>query len=383
MIGPLLGGLMTDAVGWRSVFYINLPLGVVSLLALWYWLPENPRAAQQHGKVDWVGASLVTVSISALLLALEWGGKQAPWTSATILGLFGISIVALVAFIWVEHRSAEPILPLGLFTVPVVAVTSAISLLIGFAMFAVVNYTPLLAQGALSLSASASGALQTPLVVCVTATSIIAGLIYARIPRPKLLLIVGSAVIVVGTFLLTQTTRQTSAFQISLELGTCGVGMGLLFPILTTVVQVGVPAEQLGVTTSLVQFSRSIGSTFGTALVGVIVISAFGSQFVAAAPANADPRLVSILSDPQALISMEALQQARSTAEQIGAGGAAQLQQLLDVSREVLANSVVRAYWMAFGSALAVLLLALMFPAVRASNESVATDPKPNGMQVV
>lgn len=357
VVGPSLGGIMTDTLGWRSVFYVNLPIGILAIVVLIFTLPANLSPRASHARIDWAGAATVTLAISSLLLAVEWGGGEFAWGSPIIVGLLSFSALLLIAFILIERRAAEPLMPLNLFRLPVVAACSAISLLIGFALFGLVFYTPLLAQGALGLSPSVAGAIQTPLVVAMAIGSLTSGQTFARTKRARPLLFTGGAILVIGNLLLTQVDTDVNHLALSVELGLCGLGVGMLLPMLTVLVQSAVPRGQLGVSTAMVQFLRLIGSTLGTAVIGALVSARFAASLAATIPPGSDSQLVAALHDPQALVSPDAQARAQALAQQIGAGGPEQLRQILSAAREALAIGVRAGYWLSLVAAIAVLLL--------------------------
>jgi EmrB/QacA subfamily drug resistance transporter len=371
VVGPSLGGIMTDSLGWRSVFYVNLPVGILAIVVLIFTLPADlsPRAPQ--ARIDWAGTALVTLGVSALLLAVEWGGSTMPWTSPTILGLLIGSAGLLIAFVLVERRAPEPLMPLDLFKLRPIAVCSAISLLIGFALFSLVFYTPLFAQGSLNLSASQAGAILTPLVASMAVGSLLSGQLFARIGRARVLMSVGSVLVMIGALLLAQVTPTIDHLRLGVELGLCGLGVGMLLPMLTIIVQSTVPRRRLGVGTAMVQFLRLIGSTLGTAVVGALVTGIFVAQLGASIPPGTDPRLVAALSDPQSLVSPDAQAALSQIAQQTGPGGQAQLQQLLDLSRMALAEGIRAGYWLALGAAVIVFALVLSMGKAQTSAEEV------------
>jgi EmrB/QacA subfamily drug resistance transporter len=357
VVGPSLGGIMTDSLGWRSVFYVNVPIGILAIAVLIFTLPAALSPRVPRARIDWAGAATITLGISALLLAVEWGGREISWTSPTIIGLLLFSLVLFVAFVAIERRAPEPIMPLDLFKLRPIAVCSAISLLIGFALFGLVFFTPLFAQGALNLSASAAGAILTPLVTSMAVGSLFSGQFFARIRRAQPLMFGGAVLVIVGTLLLTQVTPQVNHLWLGVQLGMCGMGVGMLLPMLTIMVQATVPRRRLGVGTAMVQFLRLIGSTLGTALVGALVSATFAAQLAASIPQGTDPRLIAALRDPQVLVSPNAQKAVGALARQIGPDGPAQLQQLLTLSRDALAAGVRAGYWLALGASIIVLML--------------------------
>jgi EmrB/QacA subfamily drug resistance transporter len=360
VVGPSLGGIMTDTLGWRSVFYVNLPIGILAIVVLIFTLPAALTPRVPNARVDWAGAATITLGISALLLAVEWGGQDLSWASPAIVGLLLFSLGMLAAFLAIERRAPEPLMPLDLFQLPTIAICSAISLLLGFALFGLVFYTPLFAQGALGLSASRAGAILTPLVTCMAVGSLTSGQLFARVRRARILMLIGSSVLVAGALLLTQATPQINHLWLATQLGLCGLGVGMLLPMLTITVQSTVPRRRLGVGTAMVQFLRLIGSTLGTALVGALVSGIFAVRLAAAIPPKTDARLIAALRDPRALVSPDAQAAATSLAQQIGSDGPAQLQQLLALGRDALADGIRASYWAALGAGIVVLVLVLV-----------------------
>ncbi|HEU4327975.1 MAG TPA: MDR family MFS transporter [Roseiflexaceae bacterium] len=360
VVGPSLGGIMTDTMGWRSVFYVNLPIGLLAILMIWQTLPANLAPRVPNARIDWAGAATITLSISALLLAVEWGGRAYAWGSPQILSLLTVGLVALAGFLLVERRAPEPLMPLDLFRNRTVALCAGISLLVGFSLFALVFYTPLLAQGVLGLTPSAAGAVMTPLVACMAVGSLLSGQIFARLGRARPLMLTGTALVIVSTFLLTRITPTINHVVLGVQMGMCGVGMGMLMPMMTVLVQSAVERRRLGVSTAMVQFVRLIGSTMGTAVVGALVSGIYAAQILAQAPQGTDVRMLSFFHDPQALISPQTQEQVHSLAQQLP-GGAAQLQQLLDIGREALAGGIRSGYFLALGAMiLAAVLVALL-----------------------
>lgn len=357
VVGPSLGGIMTDTFGWRSVFYVNLPVGILAIVMIWLMLPANLSPRSAHARIDWAGAATITTAVSALLLAVEWGGSEYAWASPQIIGLLTLFAASLAAFLLIELRVAEPLMPLDLFRNKTIALCVAISFLVGFTLFALTFYTPLLAQGALGLSASAAGAVLTPLVACMAIGSLTSGQIFARVRRIRPMMLVGAVLLLVGTFLVTQLTTGVNRIQLGIELGLCGIGVGMLLPMITVLVQSTVPRQRLGVSTATVQFLRLVGSTLSTAVVGTLVAGVFATQVVAQAPATIDPQLVAAFHDPQALVSQQSRAQLGALAQQLGESGPAQLQQLLTIGQNALAMGVRTGFYVSFGAALLVLLL--------------------------
>ncbi len=335
VIGPTMGGWITDTISWRWVFYINLPLGVFSLFALPVVLRQSAR---RFGvKIDYLGAATITASVVSLLLALSWVGEGYDWDATRVVIGFVVAGILLAAFIPVELRADEPVIPLSLFESRVFGSAALLMFMVGIGMFGVILYTPLFVQGVLGETATGSGTVLTPLVLSMTAMAVICGQIIARVKRIKPFLIAGSIVMTIGIYLLTtldvDSTQGTVAFYLMIT------GLGPLMPSATLAVQSTVEQRFIGVATSATQFIRSLGSTVGTAVIGSLVTSGYVDYLKNNAPPQAPGRLINALEDPNALVS----DQARAALDRVASalpGGERFVEQILQVSREGLSASL-------------------------------------------
>ncbi|HVA61013.1 MAG TPA: MDR family MFS transporter [Mycobacteriales bacterium] len=267
--GPLLGGLFTDHLSWRWVFYINLPIGIVALVVTSTVL-NLPFKRRDH-KVDYTGAALMVAGVTALLLVTVWGGQQYAWTSATILGLAAAGFALVAAFLLWETRVDEPILPPALFRNRVFAVSTAVTFILGVSMFGAIIFLPYYLQLVDGVSATASGLLLLPVMVGILTTSIASGRLVSRLGRYKMFPVAGTATLAVGMFLLSRLTATTSHLETSLYMVVVGAGLGLCMQTLVIAVQNSVPVQDLGTATSAITFFRSMGGSFGTSLFGAIL----------------------------------------------------------------------------------------------------------------
>ncbi|HEX2913559.1 MAG TPA: MDR family MFS transporter [Chloroflexia bacterium] len=305
VIGPALGGFITDNLVWRWVFYVNLPLGLFAVPALIFFLPKTTSGVKRS--IDWWGAASIVGAISCLLLALTWGGQKEPngypWLSPQILGLFGGTIVLAALFVFIESRAAEPIVPLRLFKNRTVSSVTVISFAIGALMLGALYYIPLYVQVVMNESASSSGAITTPLALAMVVTNIFTGQFIGRVGILKIPMVIGSIVILVGVGLLTQLTVNSELWQVTLYMIVIGIGIGFVMPTMTIAVQESVQRRDLGSGISSVQFFRSIGSTVGVALIGTVVTNSYVSNINATAGIKALPaQLVQVLQEPQNLL---------------------------------------------------------------------------------
>ncbi|HET6551809.1 MAG TPA: MDR family MFS transporter, partial [Solirubrobacter sp.] len=266
--GPLLGGFLVETLSWRWVFYVNVPVGVVAIavvaLRLHLHVPSHRHA------IDYLGAVLLTAGVSALILVTTWGGNQYAWGSATIVGLSVAGVVLLVAFVLVEQRAREPIIPLSLFASGVFRVASSIGFMIGLAMFGAIIFIPLFLQLVYGVSPTSSGLRMLPLMAGLLGASISSGRAITRIGRYKAFPIAGTAVTTVGMFLLSRLALDTPPWLASVYMLVVGIGIGLVMQVLVLAVQNCSPPRDVGVATSTATFFRSMGGSLGVALFGAI-----------------------------------------------------------------------------------------------------------------
>ncbi|MEU1314465.1 MDR family MFS transporter [Streptomyces tibetensis] len=276
VLGPLLGGLFTQHLSWRWVFYVNPPVGVVALAVIAAVL-HIPRRARRH-VIDYLGTFLIASVATCLVLVASLGGTTWAWGSWQIVGLAVLGVVLAVAFVAVEQRAAEPVLPLKLFRVRTFTLAAVISFVVGFAMFGAMTYLPTFLQVVQGISPTMSGVHMLPMVLGLLLASTGSGQIVSRTGRWKVFPIAGTGITTLGLLLLHRLDEHSSTAQLSGFFFVFGLGLGLVMQVLVLIVQNAVPYEDLGVATSGATFFRSIGASFGVAVFGTVFAGRLGDQ---------------------------------------------------------------------------------------------------------
>ncbi|AZM60845.1 MULTISPECIES: MDR family MFS transporter [unclassified Streptomyces] len=266
--GPLVGGTITDNWGWRWAFYINLPLGAIALAAVAVVL-HLPKKRAKAG-IDYFGIALLTVGITAIVLVTTWGGTEYAWTSAQIMELTGLGVASLIGFVFWQTRAAEPVLPLHIFRSRNFTLMSVIGFIVGFVMFGATLFLPLYQQAVQGASATNSGLLLLPMLGAMLVTSMVAGRVTTNTGRYKIFPVLGGALMVVGLYLLSTMDTGTSRFTSGVFMAVVGLGMGCLMQITMLVAQNSVEMKDMGVASSSTTLFRTLGASFGVAIMGAL-----------------------------------------------------------------------------------------------------------------
>ena len=361
VVGPFIGGIITDQLSWRWVFYINVPFGLAAALIIGLALKEPKR--HERPAIDYAGAATLMAAISLLMLALVEGGASAEALLAPRnLRFFGGAAVLFALFVWIEQRAKDPMVPFKLFRNRVVAVSVGAGFLAGVSMFGAITFVPLFAQGALGATATEAGSFLMPLMLSWVSLSVIGGRLLLRVGyRPTS--ITGFVILTAGFALLSMYGRETPRVWLYLDLIMIGAGLGLTMLTLLIAVQQSVPRTQLGIATSLNQFARSIGGAVGVAVMGAVLSAGLAShlnEIAARSGAALTPESAHALAaNPNALIEP--------------AARAALPPNVLTALQDSLASAIHNVFWV--GTALAALALLVSFALPRGRQNGAPGQP--------
>ena len=381
IVGPSLGGWLTDNWGWRWVFYVNMPVGVIALMTAGIALPRHSQRRVHH--IDYLGSVLLVAGVIPLLLAFSWAGTTYPWRSIQIMGLLVFAVVMLSVFFVVETRAKEPIINPSLFKNSIFSVSVLSMFLVSVGMFGAIIYLPLFIQGVLGHSATNSGAVLTPMMLGFMASSLVGGQLMSRTGRYKVLALVGFAVATVGMFLLSRMTINTTDSVVVRDMVITGLGIGVMMSLFTIVVQNAFPFSQLGEVTSSLQFFRSIGGTVGVALFGSVMANRFHSIFESNLPQALKQAVpadkLAALQNPQLLLSSEATAQIQNSFIAMGSHGQDLFNQLMVVLRQSLSTAITDLFTVAMGVMLLGFLASLFLSEIPLRKTHGAQEVAPTG----
>ena len=346
ILGPLAGGWLTEQANWHWIFLINVPMGLIALVG--FAASFKPKGVRVSHKIDWWGAIALTIGLGALTLLTSLGGRSFDWASSTAAALAVLTLVGLVAFVFIERRAAEPILPMSLFGLNVFWVTSVLGFVVGASLFGAITFLPLYLQIAEGSTPTGSGLQLIPLTLGIVAASTLAGIYMGKTGKYKILTNLGTGLLTLGMASLTQIGAGTGMVLFSAQLVLVGLGMGCIFPVLTTAVQNAVPRQTLGTATAAGILLRQSGGALG--------VAAFGALF--------SVRLISGLGD---------------AAAQLGGGaqlGPQMIAQLSPEMKTLVADAVINAihpiFWISAGMAVLGLIFAAMLEEIPLASRRVA-----------
>ena len=332
--GPLVGTLVTDATRWRWVFYLNVPIGILALIALLVFLPAHHSSAPRQytgwaaiRRIDFPGALLSATATICLLLGLTWGSNEIyAWNSVNVIGILVCAAILYIVFVIVERFAAEPVLPLGLFGNQIYAVAAFLSMLQMMVLIGLITYLPLFLQGVLNVSATNAGAVITPMTISAVIGSSLSGFIISLIKRYQIITIVAALFMTTGVYLLSRMTPTTALPLTVVFMIIAGLGLGPFFSVLTIAAQNALPRERMGIGTSALRYLGQLGAVLGVALVGTVVNNTLDNDITKRLPANAVQQLtpagVKAATNPQVLTNQDYRNTLVNTAKHYAAQGA-------------------------------------------------------------
>lgn len=364
--GPTIGGILTDTVGWRWCFYVNIPISLAAIFVITRNLPYT-RKGGSISRIDFIGAGLLSTMTVSLLLALVWGQKEFGWQSPETLGLFALAAVAAVLFAFQESRHAEPIFPLHLFRNRVFVQANLIVMISGAGVFGAVVYLPTYLQTALGSSATQSGFIGTPQAFGLLTSSILGGQLLARTGRFKRQVILGSVFVITATLLLSQIGSNEAKWHIMVFMLIFGLGSGMIGPTMSVITQSAVDHKYLGVATSGRQFFMQIGQVLGTAIFGVVLATSYASAFSDNLSVEArdelPPAIRDKFDDPTLSLDKANFESVRQEVLALPDGQAV-LDSALAAQREGVTTAIDQIFLLASAAGMVMLLLALTIPEI-------------------
>jgi EmrB/QacA subfamily drug resistance transporter len=355
IIGPTLGGWITENTSWRWVFYVNLPIGIAAMLVLIFLMP-NLRGRAKQVSIDYIGAALLVLGTVPLLLGFTWAGTQYDWFSPQIIGLFAWSLVALTGFMVYEARlerlGGQPIIEPSLFKNSIFSVSTIVTVIFGMGLFGSIFFIPLFVQGVVGASATNSGLILTPLMLTSIVGSIVSGQLVSRLGKYRWIAILGMVVSVVGTVFLVRLNANSGNNDVLLAMLVLGVGMGFGMALYNLIVQNALP-QKIGQATSAMVFFRQIGGTIGLAAMGSVMTSAYLPAFKNALPAVVKQfvpaNTLAVFNNPQILLSPDALAKMQAGAAARGPQALALFHQIIEAVKVGLAQGIHNVFVLSLG----------------------------------
>ncbi len=359
IIGPLAGGVLTDELSWRWVFYVNIPVGGLGLIAITLFMPRMKPQHPNREPTDWLGAGLLILAATPLLLAFSMGGNQFGWLDSPIVGCLVLTVAAAFAWWRVARRKGEHgIMPLPMFQNRIYLLCTIVMFFIGVSMMGAMFNLPFFLQGAQGISATNSGLVTLPMSIGVVPASVFTGQILARTGRYKPLAIFGGGGAAIALFLLSRLDVDSSLTAARLYMLLMGASMGTLMPLYSLLMQNALPFPLLGVGTATNQFFRQIGAAIGVALFGALVVSGFSSQLTRSFPDSFEQ----LKEQPETLLNPDRLDQFRQTIEQQAPGTA---DAVIQTAREALAVPVNEVFLYGSIVMLIVFVVGMLLPRVQ------------------
>ncbi len=368
IIGPALGGWITDAFSWRWVFYINLPFAVLAILGVYFTLPTV--RAEHRVKVDWFGTFLLVIGLIPILLGFTYAGNQYAWNSPVEIALFAGGLVLIVLFLLWERRASDPLIAPNLFKNRIFSMSLILGILVSMTMFGSLMFLPIYVQGVLGLNAQSSGWVMTPMMIGFIAGSMVSGQVMSKSGKYRYLAWISGAIIVIGSFLLNQMNVNTTWMTVVVNMIVLGLGIGSLMPLLNMVVQNAFPYAMMGTVNSTQQFVSSLGGVIASPIFGSILNDAFAKKLSATLPASLSQmkgKLAGV--SPQSLLTAQAQQAIAKQFQAFGQTGQHMFEQLMSAVKISLTYGISHLFEVGLVFAILSLIGTFFLPEVKLKGE--------------
>ena len=344
VVGPTLGGLITDNLSWNWIFLFNVPAGIPVLLLIARTFPRTRPEAEKRSP-DYPGMATLILAVVPILLALSWGGVQYEWSSPQTAGVLAFGLAMAAAFVIIESRADAPIMPLDVYRNRTVTVSVVVMFLSGVALYGSIMFVPLFFQGVLGASATSSGGFLTPMMLAVVFGAVLSGFLLRRTGRYRIQALVGTGLMTAGMFLISTMNERTSFAGVVGSIVVMGLGLGGTLPVFTAAVQNSVPFRLRGLATSLLMFYRLVGGMMGLAVLGVVLTRRFSwrlEEMLSDSVRTALPpgRLDAIENNPRVLFDPSTTDTLKAEFAEAGVDGAPTTEMLLDSLNSALAGAV-------------------------------------------
>lgn len=354
IIGPLAGGFITDHFGWRWVFYINIPLGLITFVILIIAMPGF-KSNEKRKSVDYVGIIALTLLLVPMLLAFSMGGKNFAWISIPCIGMFTFSIIMFIVFVIVEKKSLNPIIPLTFFKDRAISVSFLIAFFSQALMFSAIMYLPYFVQGVIGSTATTSGLITMPMMLGLLMASTITGFLISKIEKSRLFSMIAFVIMAVGAYLLSTMGLKATYLNAICFMIILGFGVGISMPITNVNAQNATPREQIGSVTSAVMFFRNMGGTIGSAILGAIMSNSLNHGFASLDMKEFPAKIQDLLSNPQIISNTQTVAEIRKNVPEMYLD---YFDKVYLQAKEVLLNSIHDVFIFSVGIALVGLLCA-------------------------
>ncbi|MCL6452090.1 MAG: MFS transporter [Alicyclobacillus sp.] len=368
IVGPTLGGWITDSFSWRWVFYINLPFAVLAIIGVLVTLPKV--RVDHQVKIDWWGTFLLVVGLVPILLGFTWAGTKYPWGAWETIALFAGGVVLLAVWILVERKAADPVVAPWLFKNRIFSTSLILGVLVGMAMFGSLMYLPVYVQGVIGLNAQHSGLIMSPMMISFIVGSMVSGQVMTRTGRYKVLAVVSALVGVLALFLFTRLNVHTHYATVMVDMIVLGLGIGSLMPLLNVAVQNAFPYKMMGTVNSTQQFVGSLGGVIASPIFGSVLNARFSHVIGQHLPKQLGPMAAAIQKiNPQDLLTAEAQQKLSAAFSQFGQAGHQLYLQVLDAVKIALTAGVNRLFYVGLAFAIAMFIGTFFLPESRLKGE--------------